>query len=259
MKYVPLLCCLLCASAKANTYSSSFPLSENPISEDNQWINGGTVGLDWTNIRTIGGVAAVGTQPGNDQEYNDSTAVLAGNWASDQQIQATVYLDNAGDPPSAGEEVELRLRTTISPHSITGYEITCSVSTDPQKTYFQIIRWEGPLGAFTEIAWANYKVQNGDVITAIAQGKTISAYVNGNPVPICSANDAKFLDGSPGIGTWLWGQTGVNANYGFSNVSATDSGALPSPTPSSTPSATPTSTPPRPTPYPPRHLRIIPQ
>jgi len=37
-------------------YSTVFPLNENPISESGNWINDGTVGLDWTNVATASGL-----------------------------------------------------------------------------------------------------------------------------------------------------------------------------------------------------------
>src|SRR5207344_3173850 len=99
------------------SYSTNFSLMENPISESGRWINGGVQGIDWTNVRTTGGMA-VGTMPGNGYQYADSTAVLTGNWGPDQTAQAVVVTGNQNI--SAVEEVELRLRTTIVPHSITG-------------------------------------------------------------------------------------------------------------------------------------------
>ena len=55
---------------------------------------------------------------------------------------------------SVFEEVELRLRTTITPHSITGYEVNCSVSTNSSNNYLQIVRWNGALGSLRMSAWA---------------------------------------------------------------------------------------------------------
>ncbi len=86
---------------------------------------------------------AFGTQPGNgsgNAEYNDSTAVLAGTWGPNQTAQATIAVNNASGASWVFEEVELRLRTTISAHPITGYEINCSVSTNPNNFYLQIVR-----------------------------------------------------------------------------------------------------------------------
>ena len=39
------------SEAIATTYTTTFPLTENPISQSGHWINGGTVGFDWCNVR----------------------------------------------------------------------------------------------------------------------------------------------------------------------------------------------------------------
>ena len=46
------------------TYSTNFPSTENPISESGRWINGGSTGLKWANVRTTPGLA-FGTQSGS--------------------------------------------------------------------------------------------------------------------------------------------------------------------------------------------------
>jgi hypothetical protein len=159
---------------------------------------------------------AFGTQPGSSTNpYNDSTAVLKGNWSNNQAAQATVFVASA---PRGLAEVELRLRTQITSHSITGYEINCSVV--PAYPYIQIVRWNGPLGSFTMLDGRGGSCANGDVLAASAVGSTLTVYKNGKA--IFSVNDTKFSGGSPGIGFFLKNQTGVNANYGFSNFTATN-------------------------------------
>jgi hypothetical protein len=118
------------------------------------------------------------------------------------------------------EEVELRLRTTISAHSITGYEINASVSTNPNNFYIQIVRWNGPLGNFTQLAGTARHCVNGDVLEATISGSTITAYLNG--VKVLQATDSSYTSGSPGMGFFLEGASGLNANYGFSNFTASD-------------------------------------
>src|SRR5262245_11556871 len=44
-------------TASPNRYTTTLPLAEDPISEGGRWINGGTVGLDWTNVATSPGLA----------------------------------------------------------------------------------------------------------------------------------------------------------------------------------------------------------
>jgi hypothetical protein len=207
------------ANQSRTTYTTNFPLTENPISEGGNWINGGTTGLDWTNVQTTTN-KAFGTQPGNSPNpFNDSTAVVTGSWANDQSAQATVYVTSA--PGSCCAEVELRLRTTITAHSITGYEFNCSVA--PSNPYMEIVVWPGPL----EPNLSDYPMVatrfdmgcvNGDVLTATAVGSTLTFSKNG--VAVLSSTDGTYAGGAPGIGFYLQNQTGINANYGFSSFSA---------------------------------------
>src|SRR6267154_1724242 len=104
----------------AASYSTTFPLTENPISEGGIWTNGKAVGIDWSNVRTTAGLA-FGTQTGFDG-LNDSIAVLHGTWRPNQTATATVHTVNQ---QSGGvfEEVELLLRFTIAGDNATGYEL----------------------------------------------------------------------------------------------------------------------------------------
>ena len=107
--------------AKATTYTTTFPLTENPISENGNWINGGTVGLDWSNVQTNGGSPslAYGTQNGATAQYNGSIAPLTGTWGPNQTVTATVYTTITGN--NNFEEVELHVRGSLSAHNATGY------------------------------------------------------------------------------------------------------------------------------------------
>ena len=90
MKYLVVIL-LLAAVAVAQRYTTNFPLTENPISEGGEWINGGVVGLDWTNLSTTPGFT-FGTQPGTagSASWADSWALLTGAWGPDQTAQATI-------------------------------------------------------------------------------------------------------------------------------------------------------------------------
>ena len=120
--------------------------------------------------------------------YDDSTALLAGTWGSNQTCQGTVHSVNQG---AAQEEVELRLRSSISPHSCTGYEI--SFRCLHPGGYAQIVRWNGPLGDFTYVNYiTNYPgIADGDVISATVNGNLIIGYVNG--VEVIRGTDSHFL------------------------------------------------------------------
>jgi hypothetical protein len=205
-------------------YSTKFPLTENPISEGGNWVNGQALGVDWTNISTTPG-RAVGHETG--ANFTDSTAVLqTRNWAPDQKATAVV---SAIAPPvdNCSQEVELRLRTTISPHSITGYEINYEFS-ENSTGYMQIVRWNGPFGDFTGLRTFNgeeFGVTNGDTVSATMVGNVITAYKNG--VQLGQVTDSTFSSGSPGMGfnlnNGVSGCSGTNANYGFSSFTAVDS------------------------------------
>jgi hypothetical protein len=198
-------------------YTTSFPLTENPISEGGHWINGGTTGLDWGNVETTPGLA-FGTVVSGGPPYNDSTAVRSGGWGTDQTAQATVHI---ASPNSAiFEEVELRLRTTITPHSITGYEFNFRCTSDGSQ-YAQIVRWNGPLNSFTYLnAATGPGLHDGDVVKATAVGSTLTSYING--VQQVQWTDSTYPGGSPGVGFYNQGGTAMdNASYGFTSFTAT--------------------------------------
>src|ERR1700729_3247334 len=64
------------STAPHATYTTNFPLTENPISEGGKWINGQKDGVDWTDVRTTPGLA-FGTEIGGNrrelEKYDDST------------------------------------------------------------------------------------------------------------------------------------------------------------------------------------------
>jgi len=176
------------------------------------------VARDWANIRTAPGLA-FGTESGT-VKYDDSTALLAGNWGPDQTIEAMVHSVNQSD--SAFEEVELRLRSALSAHRATGYEVNFRCS-KTRNAYTQIVRWNGPLGRFTYLNTASgsqYGVEDGDVVKATIVGTVITAYING--VRVLQAADSAYPAGSPGMGFYLEGARGSNADYGFTGFTATD-------------------------------------
>ena len=148
--------------AYGQSYSTTFNYTENPISNGGNWINGGAgaAGIDWSNVQTNGSMA-FGALTNAGATYNDATAVLTGTWSATQSAQATVSIPSPVG--SGGSEVELRIRTTITAHSITGYEIVCSLNSG--SPYMSIVRWNGPITNFTILTPdANVFCQNGDVI-----------------------------------------------------------------------------------------------
>ena len=212
------------------SYRTEFARDETPISEDGAWLNGKADGIDWSDVEVTDGVAhgapsrmdveerraEQGNLDADDAapigDYDDPTAVLAGEWGPDQHAKGTVF---SRDPTSElFQEVQLRLRSTIEPHGCTGYEIfwRC-LKTD--EAYAEIVRWNGPVGDFTSLArktGAGFGVADGDVVEARIEGDTITGIVNGEE--LIAATDDAFATGAPGVG-FNFGVGGTNADHGF--------------------------------------------
>jgi hypothetical protein len=210
--------------APSRTYKTSFTAAENPISENGSWINGKTNGIDWSDVSTVKG-HAIGHQRG-DVHYADATALLNGSWGADQGARATVFAGTtfANDYP----EVELRLRSSLSPHNCSGYEIAFSAAGKSSKAYVMLVRWNGPVGDFTVLKQPfgpQYGVTDGDVVRATIIGHTLTAYIN--DVQVAQATDTIYTKGSPGMGfnfDWAGQKSakGTNTSYGFTNFTAAD-------------------------------------
>jgi hypothetical protein len=214
------------------SYSTNFQFDENPMSEGGIWLNGKTDGIDWADVITKKGraygsvtrmaVAERRVEQGNldpsgegsapEGDYDDPTAVLTGAWGGNQHAKGTVFSKN----PTAQyyQEVELRLRSAISPHVCTGYEVfwRC-LKTD--EGYAEIVRWNGKVGDFTslqKLIGPQYGVKDGDVVEATIRGNVLKGFING--VEVISATDDVFDSGSPGIGfNFFVGNT--NVDHGF--------------------------------------------
>jgi hypothetical protein len=219
-------------AGEPHTYTTNFAAAESPISDGGQWISGKAAGLDWSDVYASPGLA-YGTESGFDPRgrlYADSTAVLAGSWKPDQTVEATVYSVN--QRREVFEEVELRLRSSLSAHTSTGYEVLFRCLKTPE-AYASIVRWDGSLGKFTYLAQKQglqYGVSNGDVVKATVAGNVITAYING--VPVMQATDTLYPNGNPGMGFWLKKESGLrswwnarsasDADYGFTRFAAWD-------------------------------------
>lgn len=203
------------------TYTTNFPLTENPISEGGNWTNGKTDGVDWSDVRTSKGLA-FGTQvPPTGPPYNDSVALLKGTWGPDQMATATVHTVNQ-QGGGTYEEVELWLRGSISPHFTTGYEINLRCLTGPE-TYVQFGYWDGPLNKFGGLgSTTGPGLHDGDVISASIVGDTITIWING--IQVLQGKDPlnRYTTGNPGMGFYYQGSNGSDSDYGFANFTATD-------------------------------------
>jgi hypothetical protein len=199
-------------------YSTHFPATENPISEDGHWIH---LGAPWSLVATSGGVA-YGTQPG-DGAYTDSYAHLSG-FPPDQSVTATIHLA-AGFSPGGTREVEIHLRWADSASSARGYE--CNLAYNGG--YAEVVRWNGPLGDYTYVSSQGSggpgAVHDGDVFKADIVGTVVTTSLNGHQlqhVDVASIGGMVWTDGNPGMGFWRGaGASATPGDYGFSSYAAT--------------------------------------
>lgn len=223
-------------------YRTAFPVAETPISESGKWIGGSRAGASlraggrlwrggrlWGDVQTIPGLAFGVNEP---TEFGDPTAILAGKWAPTQRVMGVVRVRRTPTGRCC-HEVELRLRTTVSRYSITGYEAYCSVM--PSQPYCHIARWNGPNGSYWnfETSAAKTYAADGDVMEATATGTNptvITLYKNG--VQVAQAVDSGKAGGRFGAyGPWTTGNPGIGfydnpdnnwSDFGFSSFTATD-------------------------------------
>jgi hypothetical protein len=128
--------------SQGKSLSTSFLKDEDIISEEGTWVNGGHCkdatlcrGAGGSNISAADG-RAFGTQSGAvPPPYTDSTAILTGNWGSDQFVQIMVWWDGAAGTNSDYDEVEILLRGTIKSNFARGYEINCRVGSPTPNSY----------------------------------------------------------------------------------------------------------------------------
>ncbi len=211
--------------AIARTYSTSFPDSEDPISEGGNWTNANP---PLTEVVTTPGHAH-GTESGT-INYTDSIATLqTGTWGPNQSVQATVYVGNTytDDYP----EVELYVRFTIAESYVSGYNVAFSASPCTAQSYLQFTTANGddPSNPFTILNTyygPQYCVRNGDVVKMTISGNVIRAYKNGTLMGTVTDSNDTFTGGYPGMG-FNFGQCagiceGTNSGFGYRNFIATD-------------------------------------
>jgi hypothetical protein len=208
---------LPCCWSFAAQYSTTFPVSENPVSEGGKWVNGQSDGLLWANCMTTNGMIWGSDNRG--VAYADPTALLTGTWGSNQIVTATVKIINQR-ASGCCSEIELRLRSFIAANTNRGYEVLFSTVTG--NDYVQIVTWHGPRGVqgvgfdYVNTTSGHGAPVNGDVVSASISNSTIRVYKNGSL--ILTGVNTEWSNGKPGVG--FYGDTAPNV--GFSQFSATD-------------------------------------
>lgn len=177
-------------------FFTTFPVTENPISQGGLWTNGST-DVNWGNVQTganpkVFGVNQVG-------QFGDAIAVLTGfPIGANQTASATVKLNSpTGNPGQTGaEEVELHSHMTMAVGNITGYEIDCSVLSFNK--YLLFVRWDP--GANFTILTRNDTVycKDGDVLSFTVVNNVFNMFING--ANVLSWTDSTYPTGFVGVG-----------------------------------------------------------
>jgi hypothetical protein len=217
------------AATTHGQYTTKFPNTENPISENGLWLNGGNAGANlWGNVRTNSGMAFGANEP---TEFGDPTAIMSGSWGPTQTVTGVVKVNSV--PGSCCHEVEVRLRSSISANNITGYEVLCPVHASPSYG-IQIVRWNGANGQYVYIKTGNnHQCVNGDVLMATASGSnptTIKVSINGN-LMLTGVDHGTETGPGGAAGPWTGGSPGIGfydnsdnnwSVFGLSSFTATD-------------------------------------
>ncbi len=199
------------------SYATSFPLTENPISQGGA-INSGNTAPNESAMQSAGGLAW-GTQTGHESQqvpplYNDSMAWLNAYYPPDQRATAIIHYNGANIAANGNLEAELYLRMSIGPlqtglpfgdTAVYGYEINMGMGVFG--LFIQIGRWKR-LNLFDSFVsgspLTSMGIHDGDVYSAWIAGNTITVTLNG--VVIASATDtpSSWLPavGSPGFGQY---------------------------------------------------------
>jgi hypothetical protein len=209
-------------------------LDEDPVSEDGMWLNGKADAIDFSDCITSRGVIHGApsrmnvlekrAQQGNlgeddaapEGDYDDPTAILSGQWGPNQIARGVAHVELPTD--EWFQEVQIRLRSTLRPHSITGYEIFFRCLQGEQG-YAEIVRWNGAIGDWTSLVrhqGPGYGVEHGDVVEASIEGNVIRGFVNG--VEKITVTDDVWTEGAPGVG-FNFGVGDTYADHGFSSFS----------------------------------------
>ena len=191
----------------SSDFSTSFPLTENPISQGGIWTRGLAEGLDWTNPKTTGGLACASVSP-TPSRYSDDIAHLKTSYRAfnaNQFAQGVAFVAGGYTGNGGAHEIELLLRFSISGHDAHGYEILFGI-----EGYITIVRWEGPVGTYT-VLWDSggggslAPPSNNEVLRAEISGNFITVKRGGVTVKtqdITAGGGTVWSTGQPGMGFW---------------------------------------------------------
>jgi hypothetical protein len=184
------------------TYTTTFPLTENPISEGGKWINGGSDGLNWNNFRTTPGACfAAAFSSSSPPPYNDALATLKSSALAlnaNQFVEATIHLAS-GYLATGTHEMGIWLRSNLSAHDNTGYEFYWG----QHGSDWGLVRNFGPnnFSFITTTGAGPGNPADGDVIRMEIRGSTLTVFKNG--AQVLQGSDTNVASGQAGMGSYV--------------------------------------------------------
>lgn len=216
-------------------FSTSFPATENPISQGSIWLGGSTNGTNWQDMQTTTGKAfacGIVGQRGQGQ-FDDCLAVLKTSYrtfTAKQFVETVVSRTSSYLPSSNAHEMEHLLRFSISSGDAHGYEVLFGLLSTGQ-FYGAVVRWNGSIGSYTAIydpgAGSVSAINDGDVLRSEISGNLINVYRNGSILPgfqnidVSSIGGTVWSSGQPGMGSWPESGSTL-ASYGWKSLKAGD-------------------------------------
>jgi hypothetical protein len=217
----------------AHAFSTTFPDTENPLSQGSIWTHGGATGLEWQNIRATGGSPGTcyGVGAATESGVEDCIAAIQGRFNTQRHFaQFTVHKPGGYTPPSS-HEIELHVGCTIGANSIFTYEMLF-----PYDGSFLSVRWNGTYASFT-YQFTGLDTVSGDPanLASLVDGDVVRAEfdsTSGSPVITLKRNGStslvitdtaagKITSGSPGLAFFARSGTGLDmTKYGVRAFSA---------------------------------------
>lgn len=214
------------------TYTTSFPLTENPISENSLWSVQHDPGLTVCRTELVSGTRIAHGTMVSTNGFDDSSATLTG-FARSHEAEGVVWI--AAAPTGTFLEVEIHLgwydqNATYDPGggfgttNVTGYEV--NIAWDG--AYANIGRFKAPslLSIGNNTAGSiGFTPASGDVFLArmaIKPNGTTDVLAFWNGTLFMSVNDTGILlpPGNPGMGFYT--SAAANNQFGFSSFTARD-------------------------------------
>jgi len=194
------------ATGTGHSYTTSFPLSEKPISEGGVW---GRAANAWQQAETIGGLAI---SAGYTESEDDGYSTIQNFPDNNYEVIATV---NA-DPVQSGGETEILLRVTDTATSVKAYECLYGNKSGG----WAIVRWNGPKSNITFLGSGTApSAPNNAQIKCSIVGSTLTfawrASASGNWTTLKTLTDGTHATGKPGMAFYTHQAEGNRLSVGF--------------------------------------------